>query len=434
MVEACVKRMRTGHKVARSPGKVRMRGMFVWLRWLLPFLLLAGLLAWRAGTDDREEKPAQKVSRRAVIFGIDGIRSDALKLAVESGRAPHIAGLITEGAVTWSAMFGGWSAAPEDPTRQPTNSGPGWSSVLTGVWTDKHGVTGNNFEGRRFDVYPPLFQRLHEVMPEAETASLVSWSEINTYISSHGPGAELCACLSYTDGDYSQRDSELTAKTLELLSEGNPDLVFHYQGGVDAAGHGFGFSPDVPEYMASIEEVDARIGEVLAAVRARPGFSGEDWLFIVTSDHGGIGKGHGGHTPEERIIPFVAAGGSIPRGLISDQVIGQVAVPATVFRHLGLGIPAGWGWSADGFGNGTNLDAVRSDGKVLLVWSRPARGFTGCEGYEIRRDGELVASLGQNATEWTDDSPGEGARVYGLTAKGSGEGEWTLRVAAPDAR
>ena len=385
-------------------------------------ILLIGIRGWTRA----ETTPAgQPKIRRAMIIGLDGLRSDALKLAVESGRAPHIAGLISSGAVTWHAMSGGWTPDATDPTRQATYSGPGWSSVLTGVWRDKHGVNGNDFKGQRFDLYPALFQRLHEAEPSARSVSLVSWKPINDHIVAP-LGEEICACLNFTDGSQSQTDADLTAKTIELLENSHPTLVFYYQGNIDAAGHRFGFSPEVSDYMDAIELADARIGRVLEAVRQRPDFPREDWLFVVTSDHGGIGKGHGGHTPEERIIPFIASGGTVPKGLISQQIIGQVAAPATVFRHLGLGIPSSWGWEADGFGNGHGFTAADEGAAVKLTWSGPPHPAARAEGYRIERDGVLLAELGPSARAWTDPQGVEGRAVYSLTALGTGESRWPL--------
>jgi hypothetical protein len=358
------------------------------------------------------------------------LRSDALKLAVETGRAPFLAELIANGAVTWNAMSGGWTPNSSDPTIQATYSGPGWSSVLTGVWRDKHGVNGNDFKGQKFDQYPALFKRLHEVDSSLKSVSLVSWKPINDFIVSP-LGEEVCACLNFTDGSQSQTDADLTSKTLDLLEKSDPGLVFYYQGNIDAAGHRFGFSPEVSDYMDAIELADARIGRVLKAVRQRRDFSKEDWLFVVTSDHGGIGKGHGGHTPEERVIPFIASGGSVPKGMISKQVIGQVAVPATVFRHLGLGIPASWGWEADGFGNGYGFSAEDEGKGVKLAWSAPPHDAGKVTGFEIDRDGVKLAKLGRDARSWTDPEGAEGQAVYGLTALGGGESRWTLRHERP---
>ncbi len=400
------------------------------MAWVTPVVLLSVVTSMLTTGGRGNATPGTTKVRRALVIGLDGLRSDALKLAVESGRAPHIAGLIADGAVTWKAMSGGWTARNDDPTKQTTVSGPGWASVLTGVWRDKHGVSGNDFRGKQFDRYPAVFQRLHEVEPRSVSASLVSWAPINDHMVAP-LGEDVCGCFTFTDGTQSQTDADLTAKTISLLGSSDPQLVFYYQGNIDAAGHRFGFSPEVSDYMDAIELADARIGRVLEALRKRPTIGGEDWLFIVTSDHGGIGKSHGGHTPEERVIPFIASGGSVPRGEISQQVIGQVAVPATVFRHLGLGIPESWGWEADGFANGHRF-AAQDEGKaVRLTWSEPPFGGGRVSRYQIDRDGVVLAKLPPDARSYVDVHAPEGLAVYGFTALGSGESRWTQRHERP---
>jgi hypothetical protein len=371
-------------------------------------------------------------NKRAIVFGIDGCRSDALKLAVKNGTAPNIAGLIAHGATTWNAYAGG---VPGTPTQQNTNSGPGWASVLTGVWTDKHGVTSNSFAGRNFGAYPHFFKRLHTSQPDTALSSLVSWPEINTFIVEDSGGSTICNCHTYTTGSYDQRDAELTAKTVEIISTSHPDVLFCYLGNVDITGHSLGFSPDVPAYMSSIATADSRIGQVLAAVRARPSFSQEDWLYVVTTDHGGTGTGHGGQSDAERIIPFIASGGQVPQGEITRELLGQVAVPATVYRHLGLGIPAAWGWESDAFRIGANLRAAAGARSVFLAWSLPAVAPAGLSGFVLRRNGTVIATLDAQPRQFTDSIPGlpGQALAYSLTLTGTDEGALTTSSVAPGA-
>lgn len=368
-------------------------------------------------------------SKRAVIFGIDGCRADALKLAVENGTAPNIARLIATGSVTWNAYAGG---VPGTSTRQTTNSGPGWASVLTGVWVDKHGVNDNTFAGSRFDAYPHFFRHLHDDHPDSVLASLVSWPEIHDFIVADSGGATICDCHTSTSGSYDQRDLDLIAQTVTLLQTGDPEVVFCYQGNVDIMGHTYGFHPTVPQYMAAIAAADARIGQVLSAIRARSQFAQENWLFLVTTDHGGKGLGHGGQSAEERVIPFIASGGEVPKGLISREIIGQVVAPATVYRHLGLGIPASWGWESDAFQIGARLQAATGARANFLSWSLPAGGIAGLSGFELLRDDVSIATFGSNERHFTDAAPNPtGAAVrYRLKLIGSTEADLSASTGA----
>jgi len=107
-------------------------------------LVLATLLVSACGGDAPTPTPKTK---HALIVGIDGLRVDAFQQAM----TPTLDDLIADGAVTYDAFAGGELG---EATQQPTFSGGGWSSVLTGVWVDKHGVMFNVFDDANFDEYP----------------------------------------------------------------------------------------------------------------------------------------------------------------------------------------------------------------------------------------------------------------------------------------
>ena len=56
---------------------------------------------------------------------------------------------------------------------------------------------------------------------------------------------------------------------------------------VDKAGHAYGFTAETPEYLAEIEEKDGQVKLLLEAIERRPTRSEEEWLVVVTTDHGG---------------------------------------------------------------------------------------------------------------------------------------------------
>lgn len=309
----------------------------------LSSLVIPALLAT---SSPGQETSNDSRSRHALVFGIDGCRSDALKLAVETGKAPNIAKLIESGTVTWTAYAGG---ELDKPTQQATFSGPGWSSIFTAVWHDKHGVTDNTFRGSNFARYPNFLERVRVARPESDAVSLVTWPPIHEHLFRPTAEAGRCTCHTYVHSDPLITEERLVRNTILEVTTGNPSVVFCYQGLIDTAGHQSGFSPEIPEYMEAIRVSDERIGQVIAAVRQRPRFSSEDWLFLICTDHGGIRKIHGGQTPEERVIPLIVSGGDIPKGVVSKSVVGQIAVPATVMRHLKIEVDPAWGWVGKAF-------------------------------------------------------------------------------------
>ncbi len=84
--------------------------------------------------------------KRVLFIGIDGCRADALVSAMERGLAPQMKMLSesSDGLLTRQFYAGGEIGTP---THQSTVSGPGWTSLLTGVWMDKHGVQDIRFLG-----------------------------------------------------------------------------------------------------------------------------------------------------------------------------------------------------------------------------------------------------------------------------------------------
>jgi len=273
-------------------------------------------------------EPAPKV----LIIGIDGCRPDALQVA----NTPNLDALIAAGT-----LFAGTDIREPDATdKADTISGPGWSNLLTGVWPDKHNVLDNEFREPNYEQYPHMFARLKEVRPEAVTASFSTWAPIEGKIVS---AANVSRNFSDEPKDYVRWDREAASACAEYLKTADPDLVVCYQGEVDGAGHGHGFHPTVSQYITAIETVDHNVGELVAAIKARPHFADEDWLTIVCTDHGGKGTGHSsGHSvPEIRTTFLVVSGPAAKQGK-SDTPTWQVDVVPTALTHLNVKLSPKW--------------------------------------------------------------------------------------------
>jgi hypothetical protein len=63
---------------------------------------------------------------------------------------------------------------------------------------------------------------------------------------------------------------------------------------------------------------------------------------IITSDHGGKEFRHGGDTPEEMTIPWLAVGPGVPAGLTLTAEITTYDTAATALYALNLPIPEIW--------------------------------------------------------------------------------------------
>lgn len=261
--------------------------------------------------------------QKAIFIGIDGAQLEQLMLLGLQGEGEEILGLdIVEG------YAGGVRGTA---SQQSTSSGPGWSTLLTGVWNDQHGVTSNNNLPVASDV-TSIFEYINNASPNATMASIVHWSPINT--GHFAPEMGLAgdpAIVDYVASGLS--DEAVTDTAVNLINTTAPDFTFVHLDDVDGAGHSSGFGEN---YDNALSNASNQVGEILAAVAAREAaYPDEDWMVIVATDHGrdpATGSTHGGQTDSERRI-FIASNEELAS--FSDPVP-QTSIVATILDHLNI--------------------------------------------------------------------------------------------------
>lgn len=295
------------------------------------------LLATALGVHTAAAAPAATTDK-VLVIGIDGVVLDRIKAA----DAPNLKGLMAQGLTARSTLYASPMAA--------TSSGPGWSTIATGVWPDKHGVKDNSFTGKNYAAYPDFLTRIENTRPALNTYAAADWEPI-TSTDAGGPifSAKVDKRLSLKgdrDGYGSEDPKIATAASAELRDQ-NPDAAFVYFGQVDGAGHSYGAASQ--QYLDAIGRVDALVGQVLTAVQNRPSYAQENWKVLVTTDHGHTDAGgHGGSTIQERGTFVIAKGAGIPAGSVRDDVrlvdvaataLAQVGVPAAGLDGVPLNAP-----------------------------------------------------------------------------------------------
>lgn len=241
--------------------------------------------------------PKGKTEKKVVIIGYDGCRADILNEKQEKGAVSY---LLENGASNNLTYCGGVNY-PEVNT-QDTSTAPGWCSIVTGEWADVHGITGNGIT--------------KAVEPKTLMTSLVEDGTIDsasfiTKWKGHfsRDGATYLDEKEYCEENNLNVEFELrkgkkdihTGAMEEITSEDCSDFVFIIYEDTDSAGHDFGFSYNNPVYKNAFKTEDAYGYEVIKAIEARETYETEDWLIIVTSDHGGVETGHGGPSIQERM-------------------------------------------------------------------------------------------------------------------------------------
>ncbi|MER7520948.1 alkaline phosphatase family protein [Streptomyces sp. NPDC126499] len=264
---------------------------------------------------------------KVLVVGMDGLRHDR----IDAANAPTLKAMMAAGTYGVSLLYANPMAA--------TSSGPGWSTISTGVWPDKHGVRDNTFTGRNYGQYPGFLARLHQVRPELSLYAAVDWKPLDTY-GTVTAGADAKIVLDGDRDGYAGHDETITADSVTVLRDQNPDVAFVYLGNTDVVAHSYGTGQ---RYLDAIAVQDAQLGRLMAAVKARPSYATERWTVIVCTDHGHVDAGgHGGSAIEERRTFVLAQGPGIAAGArpIDTRL---VDVAATVFHQLGITPEPSWG-------------------------------------------------------------------------------------------
>ena len=213
-----------------------------------------------------------KINNKVMIIGIDGFRSDAMTQEI----TPSIYEFSQRNAYKNLSHL----------TEEYTYSGPNWSSILTGVHYNKHNVNDNSFDGSLFNIFPSFINYIENNVNSINTSSIVNWLPINQKIL-------------HKDVDYYSNsqisDSLVFIEALNLLLNNKPikpDVLFLHFDELDAAGHNFGFSPNVAEYRKTLKNIDLYVDSLVSIIDKKR-LLDENWMCILVSDHGGDGYSHG---------------------------------------------------------------------------------------------------------------------------------------------
>jgi len=143
-------------------------------------------------------------------------------------------------------------------------------------------------------------------------------------------------------------------------------------------GHMYG---DHPKFHESIRHMDGQIGRLWKAVQDREKNHNEEWLVIITTDHGrsaDTGKGHGGQSERERSTWIVKISIQFNDYGKNHRVSVTDIFPA-ISGFMGLSLPKQRAMELDGVpfigkADAVNLQAEKSGDKIRLSWTAFAKG------------------------------------------------------------
>lgn len=333
-------------------------------------LLSAALVALSASCLDAKV-------RKAVYIIIDGVPADV----VERLELPAIEEIAAKGA--YGRSYVGGTVGRYDQT--PTISAVGYTDLLTATWVNKHNVPGNNNLSPNYN-YWTIFRIAKEQDREVKTGLFSSWQDNRTVLIGEGKPETGNLKIDYVYDSYEldkeafpdkenelrifDIDEHVSKCAAECIRNDAPDLSWVYLWYPDDAGHIFGNGDFLDE---SVRLADRQVRRVWEAVKYREKNFDEEWMIVVTTDHGRSydGHHHGGQTERERTT-WVATNKKVNKRLTGGtSAITDIA--PSICRFMGFDIPRDVRWEQDGtsfYGDVDimNMDLKPHDKSVILEW------------------------------------------------------------------
>ncbi|MEY4552052.1 MAG: hypothetical protein RL099_380 [Bacteroidota bacterium] len=245
---------------------------------------------------------------KKVLFIIaDGIPASELEKATK----PGFDAIISKGAYL-PCYVGGEKGGL---TESPTISAVGYNSLLTGTWTNKHGVVDNAIKNPNYN-YPTIFKVFKEAYPNKKIGVFSTWLDNRTKLVGDGLAQTNFLHVDYHRDGYELDtvqfphdkkafyihliDEKVVAQASQVIKDSAPDMSWIYLEYTDDMGHRYGKSPELD---TAISMLDQQMQKIMQAVSYRENNFNEDWFVIITTDHGRdalTGKNHGGQSDSER--------------------------------------------------------------------------------------------------------------------------------------
>lgn len=259
--------------------------------------------------------PEGKTVKKAVLIGFDGVRADTFR-DLDTHEASAINSVLNGGGHAYISYAGGINFPYYNI--QATDSAPGWTSIITGELYYKTDVLWNDY--KKDDKYPTIMKSLIDDKLADKTSFYSAWgSYIDTTLNSEnesnkaaGYDANYVNAGDYAangkyDAEYKNIDAAVTELTVaDLQNTDCSDFIFALYESTDECGHAAGYHPDNEKYMNAFAFEDELAQQIIDAISARPTYDEEDWLIIMTTDHGGFNHSHGYCMAMERYTYIVS--------------------------------------------------------------------------------------------------------------------------------
>jgi arylsulfatase A-like enzyme len=208
----------------------------------------------------------------------------------------------------------------------PSRSGPTWTSLLTGQGPASHGVQENDFAGWRPNRAPALPSILRSIGYKGGFIAVTQ--------------NEPMGKLLFDADEWLPRpdDDAVEDEALRWIETEDPGVLFAQFDAAEKTSGRFGYEVWSPLYRAAFSEFDRRLGRLCASLRSRPNYAAENWLVIVTANHGSQSRKPGAEKESDRHVFLLISGPRVEAGANLGPTF-QVDIVPTLLTHLGVAAP-----------------------------------------------------------------------------------------------
>lgn len=268
-------------------------------------------------------------AKHVVLIGLDGWGAYSVKKA----EIPTIHDFMKSGSYTLKKR-----------SVLPSSSAVNWASMFMGAGPELHGYTewGSKTpelpsrEISHYGIFPSIWGLFRDANSTAEVGFIYQWDGL-AYLVEKEAINELVHATG-KDVPSGQADEAVAMRAVSYIKEKKPAFVGIFFDEPDHVGHQKGH--DTPEYYQKLKELDAYIAKIAEAVKEAGMW--DDTIFILTADHGGIDKKHGGKTMQEMETAFIISGKGIKKNYCFEESMMQFDVASTIAYIFRLEQPQVW--------------------------------------------------------------------------------------------